>query len=110
MSSSRCLCPCHGILLAALKDVIASAFTSDKDIISLVSQVMLIFVAFHLFDALALSTGLWSGLTVFQTLFYLVYIWRINWNRAAEQGRAAAVLAVAVLAVGILIRLFTDRG
>ncbi|KAI4556190.1 hypothetical protein MJT46_014813 [Ovis ammon polii x Ovis aries] len=32
-----------------------------------------------------LCPGLWSGLTVFQTLFYLVYVWRIDWNRAAEQ-------------------------
>ncbi|XP_059938767.1 multidrug and toxin extrusion protein 2-like [Mesoplodon densirostris] len=41
-----------GILLAALKDVVAYAFTSDKDIVSLVSQVMPIFAPFHLFDAL----------------------------------------------------------
>uniref|UniRef100_A0A8C6C7T4 Multidrug and toxin extrusion protein n=1 Tax=Monodon monoceros TaxID=40151 RepID=A0A8C6C7T4_MONMO len=118
-----------GILLAALKDVVACAFTSDKDIVSLVSQVMPIFAPFHLFDALAGTSGgvlrgagkqkmgaflnaigyyvfgfplgaslmfaanhgiigLRSGLTAcvfFQTLFYLVYIWRINWNRAAEQ-------------------------
>ena len=39
-------------------------FSSNRDIISLVSQVMLIFAAFHLFDALALSTG---GFTVCHT-------------------------------------------
>ncbi|XP_065754145.1 multidrug and toxin extrusion protein 2-like [Phocoena phocoena] len=125
-----------GILLAALKDVVAYAFTSDKDIVSLVSQVMPIFAPFHLFDALAGTSGgvlrgagkqkmgaflnaigyyvfgfplgaslmfaanhgiigLWSGLTAcvfFQTLFYLVYIWRINWNRAAEQAQVQAGL------------------
>ncbi|XP_049558393.1 multidrug and toxin extrusion protein 1 isoform X1 [Orcinus orca] len=125
-----------GILLAALKDVVAYAFTSDKDVVSLVSQVMPIFAPFHLFDALAGTSGgvlrgagkqkmgallnaigyyvfgfplgaslmfaanhgiigLWSGLTAcvfFQTLFYLVYIWRINWNRAAEQAQVRAGL------------------
>eukprot|EP00069_Balaena_mysticetus_P008788 bmy_19848T0 len=125
-----------GILLAALKDVVAYAFTSDKDIMSLVSQVMPISVPFHLFDALAGTSGgvlrgagkqnmgaflnaigyyvfgfplgaslmfaanhgiigLWSGLMVcvfFQTLFYLVYTWRINWNRVAEQAQVRAGL------------------
>ncbi|XP_032471229.1 multidrug and toxin extrusion protein 2-like [Phocoena sinus] len=125
-----------GILLAALKDVVAYAFTSDKDIVSLVSQVMPIFAPFHLFDALAGTSGgvlrgageqkmgaflnaigyyvfgfplgaslmfaanhgiigLWSGSTAcvfFQTLFYLVYTWRINWNRAAEQAQVQAGL------------------
>ncbi|XP_040604736.1 multidrug and toxin extrusion protein 2 isoform X5 [Mesocricetus auratus] len=46
-----------GILLAALKDVVAYIFTNDKDIISLVSQVMPIFAPFHLFDALAGTCG-----------------------------------------------------
>ncbi|XP_061032298.1 multidrug and toxin extrusion protein 2-like [Eubalaena glacialis] len=125
-----------GILLAALKDVVAYAFTSDKDVMSLVSQVMPISAPFHLFDALAGTSGgvlrgagkqnmgaflnaigyyvfgfplgaslmfaanhgiigLWSGLMVcvfFQTLFYLVYIWRINWNRVAEQAQVRAGL------------------
>ncbi|XP_057571632.1 nascent polypeptide-associated complex subunit alpha, muscle-specific form-like [Hippopotamus amphibius kiboko] len=118
-----------GILLAAFKDVVAYAFTSDKDITSLVSRVIPVFAPFHLFVALAGTsggvlrgagkqkmgaflnaigyyvfgfplgaslmfaancgvTGPWSGLMVrvfFQTVFYLVYLWRINWNRAAEQ-------------------------
>nr|XP_042140085.1 multidrug and toxin extrusion protein 2 isoform X3 [Peromyscus maniculatus bairdii] len=46
-----------GILLAALKDVVGYIFTNDKDIISLVSQVMPIFAPFHLFDALAGTCG-----------------------------------------------------
>uniref|UniRef100_A0A8C5KTM5 Multidrug and toxin extrusion protein n=1 Tax=Jaculus jaculus TaxID=51337 RepID=A0A8C5KTM5_JACJA len=118
-----------GVLLAALKDVVAYVFTSDKDIVSLVSQVMPIFTPFHVFDALAGTCGgvlrgtgkqkigailnaigyyglgfpigvslmfaaklgiigLWSGLIVcvfFQALFYVVYILRMNWSRAAEE-------------------------
>ncbi|XP_004648003.1 multidrug and toxin extrusion protein 2 [Octodon degus] len=46
-----------GLLLTALKDVIAYIFTKDEDIISLVSHVMLIFAPFHLFDALAGAGG-----------------------------------------------------
>ncbi|EHB09830.1 Multidrug and toxin extrusion protein 2 [Heterocephalus glaber] len=46
-----------GVLLTALKDVVAYIFTSDKDISSLVSQVMPIFAPFHLFDALAGTCG-----------------------------------------------------
>ncbi|XP_030876641.1 multidrug and toxin extrusion protein 2-like isoform X2 [Leptonychotes weddellii] len=58
-----------GILIAALKDVVAYIFTSDRlqlsweqemvlrDIIYLVSQVMPIFAPFHLFDALAGTCG-----------------------------------------------------
>ncbi|XP_045345985.1 multidrug and toxin extrusion protein 2-like [Leopardus geoffroyi] len=46
-----------GIVLSAMKDVIAYVFTSDKDIIYLVSQVMPIFAPFHLFDALAGTCG-----------------------------------------------------
>lgn len=44
--------------------VMTTFFSSNRDIISLVSQVMLIFTAFHLSDALALSTG---GFTVCHT-------------------------------------------
>uniref|UniRef100_A0A8D1ESK1 Multidrug and toxin extrusion protein n=1 Tax=Sus scrofa TaxID=9823 RepID=A0A8D1ESK1_PIG len=44
-------------VLAALKDVVAYAFTRDKAIISLVSRVMPIFAPFHLFDALAGTSG-----------------------------------------------------
>uniref|UniRef100_A0A8C3WUE5 Multidrug and toxin extrusion protein n=1 Tax=Catagonus wagneri TaxID=51154 RepID=A0A8C3WUE5_9CETA len=44
-------------LLAALKDVVAYAFTSDKAIISLVSRVMPFLAPFHLFDALAGTSG-----------------------------------------------------
>ncbi|CAI9584835.1 unnamed protein product [Staurois parvus] len=42
-----------GSLLAGLKDVIAYIFTSDREIVTLVSQLMLIFVPFHLCDAIA---------------------------------------------------------
>nr|XP_033778781.1 multidrug and toxin extrusion protein 2-like isoform X2 [Geotrypetes seraphini] len=40
-----------GSLLAALKDVVAYIFTNDKEIVTLVGQLMLIFAPFHLFDA-----------------------------------------------------------
>nr|XP_025719700.1 multidrug and toxin extrusion protein 2-like [Callorhinus ursinus] len=46
-----------GVLIAALKDVVAYIFTSDRDIIYLVSQVMPIFAPFHLLDALAGTCG-----------------------------------------------------
>uniref|UniRef100_A0A8C0I360 Multidrug and toxin extrusion protein n=1 Tax=Balaenoptera musculus TaxID=9771 RepID=A0A8C0I360_BALMU len=102
-----------GILLAALKDMVAYAFTSGKDVMSLGSQVMPISAPFHLFDALAGTSGgvlraslmfaanhgiigLWFGLMVcvfFQALFYLVYTWRINWNRVAEQAQVRAGLS-----------------
>ncbi|XP_040192727.1 multidrug and toxin extrusion protein 2-like [Rana temporaria] len=42
-----------GSLLAGLKDVIAYMFTSDREIVTLVSNLMLIFVPFHLCDAIA---------------------------------------------------------
>ncbi|XP_075709043.1 multidrug and toxin extrusion protein 2-like [Rhinoderma darwinii] len=42
-----------GSLLAGLKDVIANIFTSDREIVSLVSRLMLIFAPFHLCDAIA---------------------------------------------------------
>uniref|UniRef100_A0A8C9D940 Multidrug and toxin extrusion protein n=1 Tax=Panthera leo TaxID=9689 RepID=A0A8C9D940_PANLE len=123
-----------GIVLSAMKDVIAYVFTSDKDIIYLVSQAMPIFAPFHLFDALAGTCGgilrgtgkqkigaimnaigyyvfgfpigvslmfaaklgiigLWSGLIVcvfFQALFYLVLVWRTDWERVAEQAQVRA--------------------
>ncbi|KAJ6657325.1 hypothetical protein lerEdw1_002692 [Lerista edwardsae] len=44
-------------LLAAVKDVVAYIFTSDKDIVTLVSKVMMIFAPFHLFDAIAATCG-----------------------------------------------------
>uniref|UniRef100_A0A670YIP9 Multidrug and toxin extrusion protein n=1 Tax=Pseudonaja textilis TaxID=8673 RepID=A0A670YIP9_PSETE len=44
-------------LLAALKDVVAYIFTDDKEIVALVSKVMLIFSPFHLFDAMAATSG-----------------------------------------------------
>ncbi|XP_007443533.1 multidrug and toxin extrusion protein 2-like [Python bivittatus] len=44
-------------LLAAVKDVVAYIFTNDKEIVALVSKVMLIFSPFHLFDATAATCG-----------------------------------------------------
>ncbi|NXY16900.1 S47A2 protein, partial [Atrichornis clamosus] len=40
-------------LLASLRDVVGYIFTKDKEIVNLVSKVMLIFGPFHLFDATA---------------------------------------------------------
>ncbi|XP_071992357.1 multidrug and toxin extrusion protein 2-like isoform X2 [Engystomops pustulosus] len=42
-----------GSLLAGLKDVIAYIFTTDREIVSLVSRLMLIFAPFHICDAIA---------------------------------------------------------
>ncbi|KAM3933825.1 multidrug and toxin extrusion protein 2-like [Leptodactylus fuscus] len=42
-----------GSLLAGLKDVVAYIFTSDREIVTLVSHLMLIFAPFHLCDAIA---------------------------------------------------------
>ncbi|XP_068124712.1 multidrug and toxin extrusion protein 2-like isoform X2 [Hyperolius riggenbachi] len=44
-------------VLAGLKDVIAYVFTSDREIATLVSQAMLIFVPFHLCDSIAGTCG-----------------------------------------------------
>lgn len=46
-----------GVLIASSKDVVAYIFTKDKDIVTLVSQLMLIFAPFHLFDATAATAG-----------------------------------------------------
>ncbi|NXE52159.1 S47A2 protein, partial [Casuarius casuarius] len=40
-------------LLGVLKDIVGYIFTSDKEIVTLVSKVMLIFAPFHFFDAAA---------------------------------------------------------
>uniref|UniRef100_A0A670KPS6 Multidrug and toxin extrusion protein n=1 Tax=Podarcis muralis TaxID=64176 RepID=A0A670KPS6_PODMU len=44
-------------LLAAVKDVVAYVFTSDREIIALVAKVMMIFAPFHLLDAIAATCG-----------------------------------------------------
>ncbi|XP_067421911.1 multidrug and toxin extrusion protein 1 isoform X2 [Emydura macquarii macquarii] len=44
-------------LLGSLKDVVGYIFTTDKEIVSLVSKVMLIFAPFHLLDATAATCG-----------------------------------------------------
>ncbi|NWI70931.1 S47A2 protein, partial [Todus mexicanus] len=41
------------MLLGTLKDVVGYIFTNDKEIVVLVSKVMIIFAPFHLFDATA---------------------------------------------------------
>ncbi|KAM9320072.1 multidrug and toxin extrusion protein 2-like [Gastrophryne carolinensis] len=46
-----------GSLLAGLKDVTGYIFTSDKEIVALVSHLMLIFAPFHLCDAIAGTCG-----------------------------------------------------
>ncbi|XP_078536016.1 multidrug and toxin extrusion protein 2-like isoform X4 [Lissotriton helveticus] len=46
-----------GVLIASSKDVVAYIFTRDKDIVTLVSRLMLIFAPFHLFDATAATAG-----------------------------------------------------
>ncbi|XP_074745914.1 multidrug and toxin extrusion protein 2-like isoform X2 [Strix uralensis] len=46
-------------LLGTLKDVVGYIFTSDKEIVILVSKVMIIFAPFHLFDAAAASSFSW---------------------------------------------------
>ncbi|XP_019347451.1 multidrug and toxin extrusion protein 2 isoform X2 [Alligator mississippiensis] len=44
-------------LLGTLKDVVGYIFTTDKEIVTLVSKVMLLFAPFHLFDATAATCG-----------------------------------------------------
>ncbi|KAM8991063.1 multidrug and toxin extrusion protein 2-like [Ara ararauna] len=44
-------------LLGTLKDVVGYIFTNDKEIVILVSKVMVIFAPFHLFDAAAATCG-----------------------------------------------------
>ncbi|XP_027328481.3 multidrug and toxin extrusion protein 2-like [Anas acuta] len=44
-------------LLGTLKDVVGYIFTNDKEIVTLVSKVMIIFAPFHLFDAAAATCG-----------------------------------------------------
>ncbi|XP_072209560.1 multidrug and toxin extrusion protein 2-like isoform X2 [Excalfactoria chinensis] len=45
------------VLLGTLKDVVGYIFTNDKEIVMLVSKVMIIFAPFHLFDAAAATCG-----------------------------------------------------
>uniref|UniRef100_A0A672ULG7 Solute carrier family 47 member 2 n=1 Tax=Strigops habroptila TaxID=2489341 RepID=A0A672ULG7_STRHB len=44
-------------LLGTLKDVVGYIFTNDKEIVILVSKVVIIFAPFHLFDAAAATCG-----------------------------------------------------
>ncbi|XP_075445709.1 multidrug and toxin extrusion protein 2-like isoform X2 [Ascaphus truei] len=51
------------ILLAALKNVFSHIFTSDRDIAALVSQVIPIYIVFHLFESIAcVSSGVLRGI------------------------------------------------
>ncbi|XP_056412881.1 multidrug and toxin extrusion protein 2-like [Hyla sarda] len=123
-----------GSLLAGLKDVVAYVFTSDRDIIALVSRLMLIFAPFHIFDATAGTCagilrgsgkqkigaitnaigyyllglpigislmfaaklgviGLWSGMifpVFLQASFFMVYVLRMNWNKAMKEAQVRA--------------------
>ncbi|XP_030041787.1 multidrug and toxin extrusion protein 2 [Microcaecilia unicolor] len=57
MICTGCIVILMGSLVAALKDVVAYIFTSDREIVALVGQLMLIFAPFHLFDAAACVSG-----------------------------------------------------
>ncbi|XP_060146786.1 multidrug and toxin extrusion protein 2-like [Globicephala melas] len=60
-----------------------------------IPSMFMVCIEWWTFEVGTFLAGLWSGLTAcvfFQTLFYLVYIWRINWNRAAEQAQVRAGL------------------
>ncbi|XP_063313177.1 multidrug and toxin extrusion protein 2-like [Pelobates fuscus] len=46
-----------GVFIAALKGEIAYIFTSDRDIITLVSKLLLIFALYHAFDAFATTSA-----------------------------------------------------
>ncbi|XP_038231317.1 multidrug and toxin extrusion protein 2-like [Dermochelys coriacea] len=46
-----------GALLVSSKDIVGYIFTRDKEIVTLVSKVMLIFAPFHLLDATAATCG-----------------------------------------------------
>ncbi|GAB1296194.1 Multidrug and toxin extrusion protein 2 [Apodemus speciosus] len=107
-----------GLLLAALKDVVAYIFTNDKDIISLGTcggvlrgtgkqkiGAVLNAIGYYgfgfpigvslMFAAKLGIIGLWAGLIVcvfFQAFSYLIYILRTNWNRVAEQAQVRAGL------------------
>uniref|UniRef100_F6VZF2 Multidrug and toxin extrusion protein n=1 Tax=Ornithorhynchus anatinus TaxID=9258 RepID=F6VZF2_ORNAN len=130
---------CAGGFCALLLKLSVTAdcfLSSNREIVSLVSHVMLIFAPFHVFDATAGTSGgilrgtgqqkigailnaigyygigfpigislmfaanrgiigLWTGLIVcvfFQTLFFLIFIWKINWKKAAEQAQVRAGL------------------
>uniref|UniRef100_G3TYX6 Multidrug and toxin extrusion protein n=1 Tax=Loxodonta africana TaxID=9785 RepID=G3TYX6_LOXAF len=56
LCTGECLCTCD-VCLAAVKDVVTYVFTNEKEVITLVSQVMPIFAPFHLFDAIGGACG-----------------------------------------------------
>uniref|UniRef100_A0A6I8PP91 Multidrug and toxin extrusion protein n=1 Tax=Ornithorhynchus anatinus TaxID=9258 RepID=A0A6I8PP91_ORNAN len=151
---------CAGGFCALLLKLSVTAdcfLSSNREIVSLVSHVMLIFAPFHVFDATAGTSGgilrgtgqqkigailnaigyygigfpigislmfaanrgiigLWTGLIVcvfFQTLFFLIFIWKINWKKAAEQVKVIWLLEknwdVTVIAGSFLLELPEDE-
>ncbi|XP_053311933.1 multidrug and toxin extrusion protein 2-like [Spea bombifrons] len=46
-----------GVLVAGLKDYVAYIFTSDSDIVLLVSHILIIFAPFHVLDAISCTCG-----------------------------------------------------
>ncbi|XP_043574841.1 multidrug and toxin extrusion protein 1-like [Chiloscyllium plagiosum] len=117
------------MILGASRSVLGYIFTTDKDIIQLVSRVDPVIATFHWFEAIATVSGgvlrgagkqklgaignlvgfysigfplgvtlmfaahlgvlgLWSGLficVVVQTVFFLIVISRMNWNKASDE-------------------------
>ncbi|CAH2222680.1 multidrug and toxin extrusion 2-like [Pelobates cultripes] len=123
-----------GIFWTGLKDYVASIFTSHRETGILVSQLMLIFAPFNVFDGIAYTSGgilrgsgkqligavlnavgyciiglpvgislmfaaklgvigLWSGMIMcvfVQSILVMIYIIRINWNKAYEEAQFRA--------------------
>ncbi|XP_048413249.2 multidrug and toxin extrusion protein 1-like isoform X2 [Stegostoma tigrinum] len=133
-----CFVGCCSLLIAltvgASRSVLGYIFTTEKDIIQLVSRVDPVIATFHWFEAIATVSGgvlrgvgkqklgaignlvgfysigfplgvtlmfaahlgilgLWSGLficVVVQTVFFLIVISRMNWNKASDQAMVNA--------------------
>ncbi|XP_078080810.1 multidrug and toxin extrusion protein 1-like isoform X4 [Mustelus asterias] len=128
------------MILGASRSLLGYIFTTDKDIIQLVSDVDPIIAAFHWFEAIATVSGgvlrgvgkqklgaignlvgfysigfplgvtlmfaahlgvqgLWSGLficVVVQTVFFLIVIAKLNWNKASDQAMVNAGMKITV--------------
>ncbi|XP_044141843.1 multidrug and toxin extrusion protein 1-like [Bufo gargarizans] len=122
------------ILLASLKDVFSYVFTSDGEIAALVSDVIPVYLIFHLFECISCVSsgvlrgigrqkigaiifaigyymlglpiaaafmfaanqgikGLWYGMIlcgVFLSLFFTIYLFRINWKDIAFEAQERA--------------------
>ncbi|XP_059191741.1 multidrug and toxin extrusion protein 1-like [Centropristis striata] len=123
-----------GITFTVSKSVIGYIFTTERDVLDRVSDVMVVFVFMHVADATAGVTGgvlrgagkqfvgamcnlvghyfigfpigvslmfaadmgivgLWTGLTlcvVMQAMFFVIYLWRLDWDKAAQEARERA--------------------